>query len=319
MILGKFLPPHTGHVYLVEFARRYCDELTVVVGSLASEPIPGELRHCWMREMFPEVSVIHLTDENPQDPSEHPAFWDIWRESLVRVLPRRPDFIFGSERYGHRLAAELGARFVMVDATREAFPVSGTAVRVDPLAHWRYLPRCVRPHFVRRVSVFGPESTGKTTLARRIAAHYGTVSVPEHARTHLEEQDGRIGPDDIEPIARGQLAAEDALARDAERLLVCDTDVLATVIWSEVLFGDCPTWIRDEATRRRYDITLLLDVDVPGVADPIRYRLDERSSFFDRCARALDAHGRRWVRIGGAWDERFATARLAVDEALRPR
>src|SRR5262249_341183 len=150
--------------------------LTVVVGSLAGEPIPGALRHRWMSEIFPGVRVVHLTDENPQDPSEHPAFWDIWRESLLRVLPARPDYVFASEPYGPRLAAELGARFVMVDAARETFPVSGTAVRADPLAHFRHLPRCVRPYFVKRVSVFGPESTGKSTLARRLAAHYGTVS-----------------------------------------------------------------------------------------------------------------------------------------------
>jgi NadR type nicotinamide-nucleotide adenylyltransferase len=194
--------------------------------------------------------------------------------------------------------------------------VSGTAVRADPLGHWRHLPRVVRPHFVRRVSVFGPESTGKSTLARLLAAHYGTVSVPEHARTHLEQQEGRLGPEDIPFIARGQIAAEDALAHDADRLLVCDTDVLLTVVWSEALFGDCPAWIRAEAARRRYDLTLLLDVDVPWVADPVRYLPDERRSFFDRCARALDAHGRRWVRIGGPWEDRLAAARAAIDAAL---
>jgi HTH-type transcriptional repressor of NAD biosynthesis genes len=316
MILGKFLPPHAGHVYLVELGRRYVDDLTVVVGTLAREPIPGALRHRWMSEMFPGVRVVHLTDENPQDPSEHPAFWDIWRESLLRVLPGRPDVVFASEAYGGRLAAELGARFVMVDPLRDTFPVSGTAVRADPLGHWRHLPRVVRPHFVKRVSVFGPESTGKTTLARRLAARHGTVCVPEMARTHLEGQDGRLGPEDIPLIARAQIAAEDALALDADRVLVCDTDVLATVVWSEALFGACEAWIRAEAARRRYDLTLLLDADVPWVADPVRYLPDERRSFHDRCARALDAGGRRWVRIGGSWDERFAAACAAVDGAL---
>ena len=316
LVLGKFLPPHAGHVYLVEFARRYVDNLTVVVGSLAREPISGELRHHWMSEIFPSVRVVHLTDENPQEPGEHPDFWDIWRRSLLRVLPAPPDVVFASERYGHRLAAELGARFVMVDGGRQVFPVSGTAVRDDPFGHWRYLPRAVRPHFLKRVSVFGPESTGKSTLAGLLAAHYGTVSVPEYARTHLEEQGGRLGPEDIPLIARGQLASEDALARDASRILVCDTDVLATTIWSEVLFGECPPWIRAEAARRRYDLTLLLDVDVPWVAGPVRYLPDERRSFFDRCARALDASGRRWVRVGGSWEERFTGACAAIDEAL---
>ena len=116
-------------------------------------------------------------------------------------------------------------------------------------------------------------------------------------------------------IARAQIAAEDALALDADRVLFCDTDPLATLIWSEALFGACDPWIH-AAAARPYDLTLLLDVDVPWVADPVRYLPDERHRFHERCARALDARGRRWARIAGAWDERFAAACVAIDAAL---
>jgi HTH-type transcriptional regulator, transcriptional repressor of NAD biosynthesis genes len=183
MVLGKFMPPHAGHVYLIEFARRFADDLSVVVGTLAAEPIAGELRYRWVRELFPDVRVIHLTDENPQYPEEHPDFWEIWRRSLVRVLPAPPELVFASEAYGPKLAEVLGARFVPVDTGREALPVSGTAVRADPLRHWAFLPRCVRPHFLKRVSIFGPESTGKTTLARALARRFGTVAAPAPLRS----------------------------------------------------------------------------------------------------------------------------------------
>jgi len=93
MFLGKFMPPHLGHLYLGEFAQQYVADLAVVVGTLASEPIPGELRYAWMRELFPNARVIHLTDENPQYPHEHPDFWAIWQASLQRVLPWRPDYV----------------------------------------------------------------------------------------------------------------------------------------------------------------------------------------------------------------------------------
>ena len=170
LILGKFLPPHAGHVYLVEFARRRCDQLTVVVGSLGREPIPGALRFQWMKELFPTVHVIHLTDENPQTPDEHPDFWAIWKASLERILPHRPQRVFASERYGVPLADLFGATFIPVDPGRLALPTSGTAVRADPWGHWEFLPRTVRPHFLRRISIFGPESTGKSTLAHQLAA-----------------------------------------------------------------------------------------------------------------------------------------------------
>lgn len=312
MLLGKFMPPHLGHVYLGEFAKHYADELTIVVGTLRSEPIPGVLRYRWMRELFPDVRVVHLTDENPQYPEEHPDFWQIWHDSLMRVLPGRPDIVFASEDYGPKLAEVLGASFVPVDVQRAIVPISGTAVREDPWKNWDFLPRCVRPYFLKRVCIFGPESTGKTTLARRLAEQFQTIHVPEYARTLLELQGGELSPADLPRIARGQIASEEALVRNARKLLFCDTDVLTTMIWSEVLYGRCDEWIRQQADRRDYDLYLLLDVDVPWVKDVARYLPDERRSFFDRCRRELEACGRRFVVISGSWEERFHKACEAV-------
>jgi NadR type nicotinamide-nucleotide adenylyltransferase len=318
MLLGKFLPPHQGHVYLAEFARRYVDQLTIVVCTLAREPIPGELRFRWMRELFPFANVVHLTDDLPQDPSEHPDFWGLWQTSLQRVLPGRPDYVFASEDYGHQLAEVLGATFISVDRQRAVVPVSGTAVRTDPMRFWDYIPRAVRPYFVRRVCVFGPESTGKTTLARRLAAHFNTVMVPEYARALIEAQQGRLQPADMERIARGQAASEDALARDARRVLICDTDLLTTQIWSEILYGTCPAWVRRQADQRNYDLYLLLDVDVPWVADVARFLPENRRGFFARCRAELDARNRPYVHLQGAWDARFAQACAAVEGLLGP-
>jgi NadR type nicotinamide-nucleotide adenylyltransferase len=316
MLLGKFMPPHLGHVYLVEFASRYAEELTVVVCSLQREPIPGALRCGWMRELFPFQNVVHLTDELPQEPAEHPDFWALWRAALERVLPGRPDYVFASEEYGWKLAEVLGARFVPVDLARGAVPVSGTACRTDSMGNWDYLPRCVRPYFVRRVCVFGPESTGKSTLAARLAEHFGTALVPEYARTLLEAQQGRLEEADLERIARGQIASEEALARNARRVLICDTDVLSTLIWSETLYGACSPWVREQADGRAYDLTLLLDVDVPWVADVVRYLPEDRRGFFERCERELQRRGRRYVVIRGSWEERWEQARRAVEEVI---
>jgi NadR type nicotinamide-nucleotide adenylyltransferase len=215
-----------------------------------------------------------------------------------------------------KLAEVLGATFVPVDQARVAVPVSGTKIRQDPMKHWDYLPRCVRPYFARRVCVFGPESTGKSTLARDLAARFSTVWVPEYARTLLEAQGGRIEEGDIVRIARGQRASEDALARDANRILIQDTDLLETTIWSEALFGSCPPWIVEEAGRRAADLYLLTDVDVPWVKDAVRYLPDERRPFFDRCRAALESRKLRTVLVSGSWEQRRATATAAVESLL---
>lgn len=312
MLLGKFMPPHLGHLYLAEFARNYVEDLAIVVGTLQAEPIPGALRYQWMRELVPDCRVLHLTDENPQYPHERPDFWQIWHDSLTRILPWQPDYVFASEDYGLKLAGILGAQFVPVDIDRASIPVSGTAIRQDPWTNWEYIPRCVRPYFVKRVCIFGPESTGKSTLTRRLARHFNTVAVPEYARTVLEGQQGEVRLEDMGRIVRGQIASEDALARSANRLLFCDTDPLTTTIWSDVLFGACEEWVREEAARRTYDLYLLTDVDVPWVQDVIRYLPEERLSFFDRCEHELKSRGRPYVRINGDWENRFQSAIDAV-------
>jgi HTH-type transcriptional repressor of NAD biosynthesis genes len=308
LVLGKFLPPHAGHVYLIETARRLCDELFVVVGTLAAEPIPGALRARWMRAMFPDLAVLHLTDENPQDPSQHPRFWEIWRDSLLGILPAPPDLVFTSDAYGGPLADVLGARWVPVDPARAAVPVSGSAIRANPHLHWRHLPGPVRAHHARRISVFGPESTGKSTLAAALADALGTVCVPEYARSYLEAR-GVTTPTraDLDAIAAGQSATEDALAPACNVALICDTDPLLTAVWCETLF-DAPMPLPP----RGYDLTLLCDVDLPWVADPVRYLPHDRAGFFDRCAAALRAADRRYLVIRGP--DRLAQAL----EALTP-
>lgn len=324
LVLGKFMPPHLGHVYLVEFARAYAGELTVVVGTLAREPIAGSLRFGWMRELFaPSVNVVHLTDENPQEPHEHPRFWDIWRESLLRVAPK-PDLVFASESYGARLAKELGAEHVPVDGARAIVPVSGTAIREDPMTNWKFIPRCVRPHFVRRVCVVGPESTGKSTLAASLAKRFGTVCVPEYARTLLEPRaaHGEAAPvnrEDMVRIARGQVASEDALARNAERVLIADTDALTTLMWSDFLFGGHDGELDDLAAKQSHHLYVLTAPDVPYVADAVRYAPEKRQAFFDALKDELERRGRRFVVASGDWAAREKTAADAIEALIAAR
>lgn len=316
-VLGKFMPPTLGHVGMFDFARAQVDRLSILVCSTPAEPIDGALRAAWVRELEPACEVVHMHRDIPQTPEEHPEFWRIWREAIHEHVGADLQRVFASEPYGQRLAQELGAEFVPWDLGRVQVPVSASAVRADPMGCWPYIPAPVRPHYVRRVCVFGPESTGKSTLTRQLAGYYQTVGVDEYARGLLDLQDGVCTPADIPRIARGQRAAEQALARQANRLLFCDTDLLTTTIWAEVLFGSCPGWIHEAAAAARYDLTLLLEPDVPWVDDAQRYLPHARWEFFERCRAALEAHQRPTVRIHGGWSERWAQATAAVDALLR--
>lgn len=318
LILGKFLPPHRGHLFLIDFARHYVDQLTVLVCSIEREPIPGNLRYRWMCEACPNVNVVHITDELPQEPADHPDFWTLWHNRIRQAMPTGPDFVFASEDYGWKLADVLDSQYIPVDHARTIVPVSGTHIRKDPMRYWHALPECVRPHFLKRICLFGPESTGKSTLSKQLAIHYNTVYAWEYARPLLDFNNGVATPTDIPKIARGQMATEDALATQANRILFCDTDLITTLIWSDILFDNCPSWIVEEANRRQYDLYLLMDVDMPWTNDGQRFLgdADQRRSFFDRCRYELESRKRPYVVIRGGWDTRMKQAIKAIDAII---
>jgi NadR type nicotinamide-nucleotide adenylyltransferase len=317
LIIGKFMPLTIGHCHLIGSALAQVQHLTVLVCSLRREPIPGHLRQRWLREAFPQAEVLHLTDELPSYPHEHADFWNLWREAVQRSAPGPVDVVFTSEDYGDRLAQELGARHVCVDMERRAVPISATQVRADPLRQWDFIAEAARHYFVKRVLIYGPESTGKTTLARDLAAHYQTEWVPEYARGYIETRGNTFEYSDFARFALGQLESEEAAARRANRLLFCDTDFITTTIYAQHYFGRCPPFIQRLADERRYDLVLFPDIDLPWQADPQRDLGQQREAMRDRFRDELQSRRIPFVTIGGLGEARLRAAVAAVDEFLR--
>jgi NadR type nicotinamide-nucleotide adenylyltransferase len=163
----------------------------------------------------------------------------------------------------------------------------------------------------------GSECTGKTTLARELAARYAAPWSAEFAREYLDRKAAPLDASDVEPIARGQLAGEDAGAARAERLLIKDTDLVSTVVYARHYYGRCPGWVERAAAERRGDLYLLHHPDVPWVADGLQHdRPDRREEMHALFVAALAAFGARVVDVRGAWDERRARALGALDALL---
>jgi HTH-type transcriptional regulator, transcriptional repressor of NAD biosynthesis genes len=317
LVLGKFLPYHAGHAHLIRTARSQVDVLTVLVCSIAREPIPGATRFAWVAESHPDCRVMHVAEEVPQAPAEHPEFWRIWTD-LVRRHAGAINLVFTSEDYGDELARRLGARHVCVDLARNTYPVSGTAIRDDPLGHWDYIPPVVRPSYVHRVAILGTESTGKTTLAQQLAEAFRTTWVPEYGRAYCEGRDPRdLTPDDFDAIGRGQILAEESIARSANRVLICDTDVRTTATWSDIILGTRSAWLSRAAAGCEYGHALLLDDDVPWMNDGTRVLRDERTRHTDLLERELRTTHQLFTRIQGPFEQRFQQAATVIDSVLR--
>ncbi len=171
-----------------------------------------------------------------------------------------------------------------------------------------------------RICLTGPECTGKTVLAAALARELNTVWVPEFAREHAETCGHELSAADVEPIARGQMANEDRVTPSADRVLLLDTDLISTVVYARHYYGSCPRWIEEEARRRRADLYLLLDTDVPWNPDSVRDAGgDEREDLFDAFRAALDEFETRWEIVSGDRDARRAYAALAISTVISSR
>ena len=347
LVIGKFYPPHAGHQHLVRAAASGARRVTVVVMAARVESLALERRVAWLREIHadePNVTVTGIGDDHPVDLTSD-AVWNahvaLMREAVAGVTDEPPDAVFTSEVYGDELAQRLGARHVAVDPARAAFPVSGSAVREDPVAHWHALAPCVREHLAWRVVLVGAESTGKTTLAAelaaKLAARGGAWSdctwVPEIGRDYTVEKleaarEGAAGTttamedlvwtsSDFVAIARAQGEHERRHARAGAPVLICDTDAFATAVWHERYVGQRSAATEALGDAAPYHLYLLThDADVPFVQDGVRDGEAIRRWMTERFATRLTEDGRRWRWLRGNRTERIERAHATIDELL---
>jgi nicotinamide riboside kinase len=167
------------------------------------------------------------------------------------------------------------------------------------------------PH---RVVLIGPECTGKTTLARGLAAALGAPWTPEAARLVAEASSAPLSSATVEPIARLAMALDDSVRASAARTVVHDTDLVSTVVYARHYYGTCPAWIIEEARARRADRYLVCTPDLPWRADGVRDRPEARSAWLQSFLDALDAIGARPALVSGTGAARLAAARAALGD-----
>jgi NadR type nicotinamide-nucleotide adenylyltransferase len=154
-----------------------------------------------------------------------------------------------------------------------------------------------------RLCLIGPECTGKSTLAERLAGELGTSWSPEFAREYVLRVGRELTADDVPRIAAGQIANEDRAAATASGIVVLDTDLVSTVAYARHYYGACPEWIERAADARRADLYLLMDTDVPWQVDAARD--SSRPHTLNAFRAVLEALACNWRVVGGRWDERW--------------
>lgn len=327
LVVGKFCPLHLGHERLIEFAATRCTQLLVIGWSQPGFPgYSAARRERWLRARFPQATVAVLDDARlaalcaqqgvpvrrlPQDSDNEQVQRAFTAWLCLNLFGGAVQAVYTGEDCGDGFAQALSAHFdapvrhERLERTRDVGQASGTQLRADPHACRESLSPEVYAGYVQRIAFIGGESSGKTTLARRLAERLQTAWVPEFGRTLWEHQGGELLPEDLLHIAMTQPQHEDETARRAQRWLFCDTTPLVTLGYSGWMFGTAPEPLL-QAARRRYDLLFLCAPDIPFDQDGTRVGEAFRAQQHAWYLQQLQVAGVAYVLLEGDLETRIA-------------
>jgi NadR type nicotinamide-nucleotide adenylyltransferase len=170
---------------------------------------------------------------------------------------------------------------------------------------------------IKKICVIGPECTGKSDLAQFLAEHFQTPCVDEYARAYLNKLGRAYDQVDLLKIAHGQLRMEDEWVYDANKLLICDTNLIVIKVWSEYKYGNCDADILKKIAERKYDLYLLTNIDIPWVDDPQREHPDKREHFWKIYKDEIAKTGVPFVEISGEREVRRKKALEAIANTFK--
>lgn len=304
LVIGKFMPVHEGHVALIRFAAEQCDQLIVSMSYTPQDPIDASLRLNWLKEIFtdePGITVAMIADDFDRPELDLDTRTSIWAEAMRKAYPKI-DVLVSSEDYGAPFAKYLNATHVIFDSLRTRVPISASKIRESPFQYWAFIPPVVRPYFVKKICFYGPESTGKSTMANKMAAKFNTVFVPEVARELIFSNEFSI--EDIKRIGYAQNHRVKDKLREANKLLFCDTDIITTKIYSRHYLNAIPPELDELEKEFQYDHYFLFDIDVPWVADHLRDLGEQREVMLRQFRDALEQRNIPYQWVRGTYEER---------------
>ncbi len=317
LVLGKMYPLHLGHLHLIDTAIENCDHVHIIISHNKTQSIPGDVRYQGLKKKYqnnPNVTVYQFDDTGlPQHDYECDTleeFYSYWIPQVYNLVEEL-DVVFTSEDYGDGFAEYLGVEHFLVDKERKTVPVSGTEVRENPFEKWNFISDELKPFFVKRIAIMGPESVGKSTLTKELANWFQTNFVDEYGRIVYENNGNKVGVEDFIPISEGRQTLEDWTIKRSNKLLFCDTEDITTYLFLDMY---CPNeehqketdWFLNKLSeKKKYDLYILLKTDCDAVQDGTRSFLEERRAHYEVIKNELENRGCHFVEIGGDWKKRF--------------
>lgn len=317
LVIGKFMPIHAGHIALIKFAAAHCDELIVSMSFTLNDQIDPRTRFEWIREIFKDRPHIKPAMEEDNFDDETLPLTErtrIWADFIRKKFPL-VHVIFSSEEYGAPFAKNLNCEHIPFDPPRNQFQVSASMIRNKPFHYWNFIPDVVKPYYVKSICLYGPESTGKSYMAERLAKKYETQFVPEVARELLTTND--FTADDILKIGQAHYNRILEKLKTANKILLCDTDAITTQIYSQHYLGIIPPILFELEKKVTYDHYFLFDVDVPWVADGLRDLPHLRQQMLILFKDALEKRAIAYTLVQGDWAQREKVIMQYIEQILQ--
>ena len=317
-MLGKFAPLHKGHQYLIEAALKEMSEVMVMIYDCPETiDIPLQVRANWIRRLYPRVKVVEAWD-GPTETGHDPRIMKLNEDYILKTIKVPITHFFSSEWYGEHVSKALKSKNVVVDMERKKFPTSGTAVRKDPWRNKKFLDPIVFNDMVKRVVFLGAESTGKSTIAKKMAEIYGTEWMPEFGREYWDKNnvDGKLSPGQLVELAMGHLEREDKLLQEAKKYLFVDTNAITTEMFSRFYHGYALPKLEQmsKGAEKKYDVYFVCETDIPYEEDGTRSGEKHRKIFQQQIKDDLVRRGIEYVLLKGALKERANKVKKVLEK-----
>lgn len=301
VVLGKFSPLHMGHIQLIDFAysisRKTNTELVILVDNNTEHSMDIETRTSVLRKTYPYIDIRPIQESTYQDPSEYKEFWDYWKKIFTKYIPEGIDTIVGSMNYVKTLADVLNCKSIIVD--RGGIPISASQIQSDINLYWDYLAPESKKIFLKNIAIMGAESSGKSTLTKKIAEYFQTNYVPEYGRTFVETYGQDFSSEDMIHIADIHNEHAESLKKMSNKVLIYDTEAITTQIWTEFFFNERKREIDAIIKKQKIDLYILIPVQDTWVEDPVRYQKekDERIEFYNKIKKELVIQNKNFIEI----------------------